>query len=216
MKHKKGKLITLEGIEGSGKSTHVKLLAEKLQAGGFKVLLAREPGGTRLGEAIRLLLSKKEGKEKMCAQAELFLFMASRAQLVDAVLLPALRRGDVVVCDRFSDSTSAYQGYARGCDLKLIAGMNAFAVHGLEPHLTILLDLRPHAGFRRLARRNRRHGVGKDRIESESMAFHNRVRRGYLDMARRMPDRYCVINVARPVAQVHADIWKAVRNVLEQ
>jgi dTMP kinase len=210
----RGKLITFEGIEGSGKSTHAKLLAEKMRGAGYKILLVREPGGTLLGEAIRLLLSRKEDKEKMCAEAELFLFMASRAQLVESVVLPALRRGVIVICDRFMDSTAAYQGYARGCDLNLVNKMNVFAVHNVVPDLTILLDLQPRAGFKRLVWRNRRRGLSKDRIESENMAFHNRVRRGYLEMARRRPRRYRVINVTRPVSKVHADVWKAVSSLL--
>lgn len=216
MRRKKGKLITFEGIEGSGKSTHARLLALALHAAGFKVVEVREPGGTRIGETIRLLLSKKSGQEKMCPQTELLLFMASRAQLVQTVILPALRRGTHVICDRFYDSTSAYQGYARGCDLELITGMNAFAVQNLSPDLTILLDLDLRAGFKRLRCRNRRHGTEKDRIESENMAFHKRVRNGYLNLAGKKPERFCVVNADRPVAKVHADIWKAVRNVLEQ
>jgi dTMP kinase len=140
--------------------------------------------------------------------------MASRAQLVESVVLPALRRGVIVICDRFMDSTAAYQGYARGCDLNLVNKMNVFAVHNVVPDLTILLDLQPRAGFKRLVWRNRRRGLSKDRIESENMAFHNRVRRGYLEMARRRPRRYRVINVTRPVSKVHADVWKAVSSLL--
>lgn len=214
MPRKPGRLITLEGIEGSGKSTHARLLAANMRSAGLKVLLVREPGGTRLGEAIRLLLSKKEAREKICAPAELFLFMASRAQIVAQVILPARRRGIHVVCDRFLDSTAAYQGYARGCDLGLIAAMNAFAVRKIAPDLTILLDLAPRAGFKRLQRRHRRQGTVKDRIESEKMAFHERVRRGYLQLARRMPKRFCVIKADRPLGKVRADIWKVVRHVV--
>jgi len=215
VKNKRGKLITFEGIEGSGKSTHAKLLAEKMRAAGAKCILIREPGGTRLGEAIRLLLSKKDGKEKMCAQAELLLFMASRAQLVEAVILPALKRGEHVICDRFLDSTAAYQGYARGCDLELLNKINSFAVRNILPDLTVLLDLEIKSGFRRLAVRNRRQGTSKDRIESESLAFHERVRRGYLALARKAPKRFCVINANRPMARVRADVWKAVLHVVE-
>lgn len=216
MKHKRGKLITFEGIEGSGKSTHARLLALALRAEGYELIEVREPGGTRLGEAIRLLLSRKGGAERMCAPAELLLFMASRAQLVQTVILPALRHGKHVICDRFSDSTAAYQGYARGCDLKLIAQINAFAVQNISVDMTILLDIDPGAGFRRLQSRNRRQGTEKDRIESESMAFHKRVRNGYLVLAKKMPGRFSVINADRPVKKVHADIWRAVRNVLER
>lgn len=221
MKHGKpretrGKLITLEGIEGSGKSTHARLLAERMRSAGFEIVEVREPGGTRLGEAIRLLLSQKRGPGAICPQTELLLFMASRAQLVQEKIIPALRHRKHVICDRFYDSTSAYQGYARGCDLKLIASMNAFAVQNLSPDLTILLDLALRVGFKRLHRRNRRQGTEKDRIESENTAFHKRVRDGYLDLAGKKPERFCVVNADRPVAKVHADIWKAVRNVLEQ
>ena len=213
MEHKRGKLITFEGIEGSGKSTHARLLALALRAEGHEVIEVREPGGTQLGEAIRLLLSRKGGAETMCMQAELLLFMASRAQLVQTVILPALLRGAHVICDRFSDSTAAYQGYARGCDLKLIAKINDFAVQGVSADMTILLDIDPDAGFKRLQSRNRRQGTEKDRIESESMAFHKRVRNGYLALAKKTPGRFSIINADRPVKKVHADIRKAVGNV---
>lgn len=212
----RGKLITFEGIEGSGKSTHARLLAKRIRAAGFEIIEVREPGGTQISEAIRLLLSKKDGRHKMAPQTELLLFLASRAQLVQEKIIPALRLGKHVICDRFSDSTSAYQGYARGCDLKLIAQMNAFAVQNLAPDLTVLLDLSLRAGFKRLHHRNRRQGTEKDRIESENMAFHKRVRNGYLDLAGKKPARFCVVNADRPVAKVHADIWKAVQNVLER
>jgi len=210
----RGKLITFEGIEGSGKSTHARMVAQAMRAAGHEVIEVREPGGTRLGEAIRLLLSRKGGAEKMCAPSELLLFMASRAQLVQTVILPALRRGAHVICDRFSDSTAAYQGYARGCDLELIARINAFAVQNISPDLTILLDLDLRTGFKRLHCRNRRHGTEKDRIESENMTFHKRVRHGYLVLAKKTPGRFSVIKADRPVKNVHADIWKAVRNAL--
>ena len=213
-KSMKGKLITFEGIEGSGKSTHTRLLTERMRTAGHKVVEVREPGGTRVGEDIRRLLSRKDGSEVMCPQTELLLFMASRAQLVRDVIIPAMRRGEHVVCDRFSDSTTAYQGYARGCDLKLISQINAFAVQNSSPDLTILLDLDPRAGFRRLHRRNQRQGTSKDRIESESMAFHERVRNGYLALAKAHPKRFCVVNVNRPLKKVRADIWKAALSVL--
>ena len=210
----RGKLITFEGVEGSGKSTHVRLLVEEMRSAGHRVVEVREPGGTRLGEAIRLLLSKNDNPEALCPQAELLLFMASRAQLVQHVIIPALQRGEHVICDRFLDSTAAYQGYARGCDLALIARMNAFATQDILPDLTILLDLDPSQGLRRLCRRNRNQKTEKDRIERESLAFHKHVRQGYLSLARRAPKRFCVIAAARPVAVVNGAIWKAVRNVI--
>lgn len=212
----RGRLITFEGIEGSGKSTHARLLAQRLRAAGSRIVEVREPGGTRIGEAIRLLLSQKDGSETICPQTELLLFMASRAQLVQKVIIPALRRGEHVICDRFSDSTAAYQGYARGCDLEVIAKINAFAVHNLAPDLTILLDLDPRAGFKRLHRRHRQQGTEKDRIESEKMAFHKRVRNGYRALAEKNAERFCVVKADRPVNRVHRDIWKAVQNALER
>jgi len=212
----RGRLITFEGIEGSGKSTHARLLAQKMRAEGSEVVEVREPGGTLIGETIRLLLSRRGGSETMSPQTELLLFLASRAQLVQTVILPALRRGAHVICDRFFDSTTAYQGYARRCDLKLISKINAFAVQNLSPDLTVLLDIELHAGFKRLHSRNRRQGTEKDRIESESMDFHKRVREGYLAMAKKMPERFIIINANRHIKKVHADIWKAVQNVLEQ
>ena len=211
----RGRLITFEGIEGSGKSTHARLLAQIMRAGGSEVVEVREPGGTQIGETIRLLLSRRSGRETMSPQTELLLFLASRAQLVQTVILPALRRGAHVICDRFFDSTTAYQGYARRCDLKLISKINAFAVQNLSPDLTVLLDIELHAGFKRLHSRNRRQGTEKDRIESECMAFHKRVREGYLAMARKMPERFIIIKANRHIKKVHADIWKAVQNVLE-
>lgn len=216
MKCMTGKLITFEGVEGSGKSTHARMLAEQMRAAGCRVVEVREPGGTRLGEAIRILLSKRGGSETMCPQAELLLFMASRAQLTAKVIIPALRRGAYVICDRFSDSTAAYQGYARGCNLKLIASINAFAVHDLSPDITILLDLDPSTGFKRLNRRNRQQGTDKDRIESESLSFHKRVRGGYLALAKSLPKRFYVVNADRPVAAVQRDIWKTVQHAIKR
>ena len=214
LKTLRGKLITFEGIEGSGKSTHARLLALALRAKGREIIEVREPGGTRIGEAIRLLLSQKNSHEVMSPQTELLLFMACRAQLVQTIILPALRRGTHVICDRFSDSTSAYQGYARGCDLKLIARINAFAVQNISPDLTILLDLDPRVGFKRLYRRNRRQGTEKDRIESENMMFHERVRNGYLALAGKKTGQFYVINANRPVVTVHADIRKMAQKIL--
>lgn len=210
----RGKLITFEGIEGSGKSSHARLLARAMRAEGRDVLEVREPGGTRLGEAIRRLLCRRDKNEQMTPRAELLLFLASRAQLVQNVILPALRRGALVVCDRFYDSTTAYQGYARGCEQATLALLNAFAVQNLVPDLTVLLDLNLQSGFKRLGDRNRRDGKSKDRIESESVAFHRRVRMGYLDLARKNPERFRVIDSDRPIERVQADILEAVKSVI--
>jgi len=210
----RGKFITLEGPEGSGKSTHARLLVAQLQAGGYSVITAREPGGTPVGEAVRRLLQHDAGGEGLSAEAELFLFMASRAQLVRQVIAPALVEGVCVVCDRFADSTTAYQGYARGCDVETILILNALATGGLAPDLTILLDVDVKAGFDRLHERNRRHGVEKDRIERETLVFHERVRSGYLDLARRWPQRIRVVDAARDEDAVQADIWELAQHVV--
>lgn len=210
----RGKFITFEGPEGCGKSTHAQALADRLRRAGAPVLLAREPGGTRAGEAIRRMLQRGFGREPMCSETEMFLFMASRAQLVRRVILPALASGTHVICDRFADSTTVYQGYGRGVSLARILAINNFAVRGLAPDVTILLDLDVRAGFARLRRRNRRTRAGKDRIEREALEFHERVRAGYLELARRRPARFKIVDAARPFSAVRAEIWEVVRHVL--
>jgi len=210
----RGKFITLEGPEGSGKSTHARRLVAQLQDAGYSVVIAREPGGTSVGEAVRHLLQHDAGGEGMAAEAELFLFMASRAQLVRQVIAPALAEGVCVVCDRFADSTTAYQGYARGCDVEKILALNDLATGGLVPDLTILLDVDVKAGFERLRQRNLRDGVEKDRIERETLCFHERVRSGYLELARRWPQRIRVVNAARDEDAVQVDIWELAQDVI--
>lgn len=210
----RGKFITLEGPEGSGKSTHASLLVAQLQAKGHSVIMAREPGGTPVGETVRCLLQHDAGGEGMSAEAEIFLFMASRAQLVRQVISPALAEGICVVCDRFADSTTAYQGYARGCDIETILVLNNLATGGLAPDLTILLDVDVKAGFERLHQRNLRHGVQKDRIERETLCFHERVRSGYLELARRWPQRIRVVDAARDEDAVQAEIWELAQHVI--
>jgi len=210
----RGKFITLEGPEGSGKSTHARLLVAQLQAAGHAVITTREPGGTPVGEVVRRLLQHDTGGEGMVAEAELFLFMASRAQLVRQIIAPALADGVCVVCDRFADSTTAYQGYARGCDVEKILALNDLATGGLAPDLTILLDVDVKAGFERLRRRNLRHGAEKDRIEREALCFHERVRSGYLELARRWPQRIRVVDAARDEDAVQADIWELAQHVI--
>ena len=210
----RGKFITLEGPEGSGKSTHARRLVAQLEASGHSVLATREPGGTPVGEAVRHLLQHDAGGEGMSAEAELFLFMASRAQLVRQVIMPALVNGVCVVCDRFADSTTAYQGYARGCDVEKILALNDLATGSLAPDLTILLDLDVKSGFERLRHRNLSQGVEKDRIERETLCFHERVRSGYLDLARRWPRRIRVVDAARAENAVQADIWGLAQHVI--
>ncbi len=207
---RQGKFITFEGPEGGGKSTHARRLAEAMRPVYGETLVLREPGGTPMGEAVRRLLQHDAEGEGMVAESEIFLFMAGRAQLVRQVIMPALARGANVICDRFADSTTAYQGYGRGCDVERILALNAFATGGLEPDLTILLDLDIRDGFERLRNRNQREAVGPDRIEREDQAFHEKVRAGYLELARRWPQRIRIVDAARDVASVDADVLRIV------
>jgi dTMP kinase len=205
----RGKFITFEGPEGGGKTTHARRLVEQLQAAGRTVVYTREPGGTPTGEAIRDILQHDKAGEAPCSETEVLLFAASRAQLVRHVIIPALERGDWVVCDRFADSTTAYQGYGRGFPVEQMIAINEFAINGAQPDLTLLLDLPVSAGFARLQQR----GGAKDRIEREALAFHERVRAGYLELARRWPERFRVVEAFRPLDEVSAEIWSLVQRV---
>jgi dTMP kinase len=187
MTDSRGLLITFEGGEASGKTTQSELLAIHLEAGGWKVLRLREPGGTLLGEEVRrLLLDRDDG---LTAEAELLLFLAARAELVRRVILPALVAGAVVICDRFSDSTYAYQGYGRGLDLDTVRRLDAWATGGLKPDLTLLLDLPVELSRRRL-------GDNNDVFEREDDAFHERVREGYFALASQEPRRWVVVDAS--------------------
>ena len=189
--------VTFEGIEGSGKSTHLRLLAGALRTAGHPVVETREPGGTPLGQALReLLLTPSDTPPEPLA--ELLLYCADRAQHVAQVIRPALAAGQIVLCDRFSDSTLAYQGYARGLDLATVRALDASARAGLEPDLTFLLDCPPDAG---LSRARARSG-SSDRFEQETLAFHEAVRRGFHALAAAAPARYRIIDTAPPAAQV--------------
>jgi len=208
-----GKFITFEGPEGGGKSTHIRRLAERLKSLGHDVLLTREPGGTPTGEAIRGILQHDHGGEALCPEAELLLFEASRAQLVRTVILPALTRGTWVLCDRFADSTTAYQGYGRGFDLDTILALNRHAVGDCVPDLTLLLDITVREGRNRLADRNRAQNTSSDRIEREAEEFHERVRAGFLELAKRSPDRIKVVNVMREPDVVAGEIWELAKKI---
>ncbi|MCL1921294.1 MAG: dTMP kinase [Kiritimatiellaeota bacterium] len=205
----RGKFITFEGPEGSGKSTHIRLLRAFLEARGVEVAVTREPGGTPLGEAVRNLLQHDQS-EAPVARAEVLLFLACRAQHVERLIRPALDAGTWVLCDRFDDSTMAYQGYARGFDLETLSGVNGFAVDGLRPDLTVLLDVSPGTSRARLAAR----GAAPDRIEREQDAFHVRVRDGFLALARREPGRFAVVNTEREQGAVERDVRAAVMDKL--
>jgi dTMP kinase len=210
----RGKFITFEGPEGGGKTTQAKRLLARLTAEGHEVIYTREPGGTPTGEAIREILQYDKAGEPLCNEAEVFLFAASRSQLVRTVIIPALERGCHVICDRFADSTTVYQGYGRGFDIDQMIAINTFAINGATPDLTLLMDVEVATGFDRIATRQRELFQKSDRIEREARAFHERVRRGYLELAARWPARFRTINAARDPGEVEADVWKWVQQLL--
>ncbi len=203
----KARFITFEGIEGSGKSTVAARVSETLERAGVETLLTREPGGTRLSEEIRdMLLDASRGP--IDARTELLLYVASRAQLVEQVIRPALARGTTVLCDRFMDASVAYQGWARGLGEELVDRLNAFAVGECVPDRTFLLDLPVEAGFSRGPERRESDGVrAKDRLELEERSFHELVREGYLRLAGRHPDRVVVVDATAPLQTVLRDIF---------
>ncbi|MDD3088348.1 MAG: dTMP kinase [Candidatus Omnitrophica bacterium] len=189
-KIKKGVFITLEGPEGSGKSTQAARLSIDLRKSGYDVLVTSEPGDTALGRKIREILLEKEGIS-LSRHAELLLFEADRAQHVEEVILPAIKSGKVVICDRYNTATFAYQGYGLGVDKDLIRKVDKAATGGLEPGLTVLLDVAPETGLARAGKVRK-----ADRMEKRAKAFHRRVRDGYLDMAAKSRGRIKKVNVA--------------------
>jgi len=209
-----GRFITFEGPEGGGKTTQAKRLLTRLRKEGHDVLYTREPGGTPTGEAIRDILQHDKAGEPICDETEVFLFAASRAQLVRKIIIPALERGTVVVCDRFADSTTAYQGYGRGFPVEQMLAINAFAIDGAQPDVTLLLDVPVSTGFQRLAERQRELFQGSDRIEREEREFHERVRQGYLQLAHRWPERFQIVNATQDPDRVEAQVWEIVKGVL--
>ena len=207
---KRGLFITFEGTEGAGKSTHIRLLAERLRQLGRTVRELREPGGTPLGEEIRHLLKHHPAGRGMTPETELLLMNASRAQLVREVIRPALDAGEVVLCDRFFDSTVAYQGDGRGLDLKLVESVIAAAVGETRPDLTLLLHVPLSVSeSRRLSRQNSQ-SAPADRFEDSDRAFFERVERGFQAIATTEPKRVLVIEASRDIESIAADIWSHV------
>ncbi len=206
----RGRLITFEGPEGAGKSTQAAMLISKLEARGIEVIYTREPGGTKLGEAIRGILQYNAASEDPCPESEVLLFEASRAQLVRHVIQPALERGAWVLCDRFADSTTAYQGFGRGFSVELMETINRFAIGSAVPDMTILLDVNVSLGMQRCAKRQVGKKIQYDRIESEAMEFHEKVRQGYLELARRFPERFRKVDAMRLAEPIAEDVWKLV------
>ena len=208
----KGVFITFEGIEGSGKSTQVVLYANYLKGLRKAVTLTREPGGTDIGDQIRKILLDP-GNKMLAPKAELLLYAAARAQHLEELIGPALSAGDVVLCDRFSDATLAYQGHGRGLDADVIRSLDTIVTAGLRPDLTILLDLDAAAGLSRARGRNRTSGFQAEaRFENEELAFHERVREGYLTLARQEPGRFRIVSaLASP-----DEIQKSIRNIIDE
>jgi len=206
----KGLLITFEGPEGSGKSTQLNLLAKQLekQGCGCNLLITREPGGTAIGEEIRHLLKHAATNHNMCPETELLLFAASRAQLIREVLAPALSKSSIVLCDRFIDSTTVYQGAARNLPKKIVQVVNDFAANTLTPNLTILLDVPIEISLHRI---NSRKNTSLDRIEKETVDFYKRIRSGYLTLAKSSPERFLVINGTQDEHTIAQHIWAVVK-----
>ena len=213
MKDKKGIFITFEGPECAGKTTQIRLLKEYFAACGRETIVTREPGGTEVGEELRQIVKHHVSDIPVTDEAEVLLFAASRAQHVSVLIKPALARGAVVICDRFMDSTTAYQGYARGLDMEFIHKLNQFAVNGCIPDMTILLDLSAEESIERSLKREETLFV-EDRIESEKIDFHRRVRAGFLKIAAEEPDRLKIIPAVDKIENIHQKIIDCLQQIL--
>lgn len=205
----RGYLITFEGSEGSGKSTQISRIAKRFEDAGYEVVVTREPGGTKIGEEIRHILMHSTESAVMCPETELLLFAASRAQLVREIILPALEAGKIVLCDRFMDSTTVYQGVARQLQSEPVQMINAFAVGDMRPDVTVIIDIPPEVGFERI-----KHRVNDlpDRMEEENIEFYQKVRNGYLMLAKAMPSHYMVVDGAMERSELEALIWRNLRD----
>jgi dTMP kinase len=203
-----GRFITFEGGEGSGKTTQARLLAQRLEASGYPVTLTREPAATEVGR----LAWEGIARGGLDPHTELFLFLAARSDHTARVIAPALEAGHVVVCDRFADSTVAYQGYGRGLDVRLLQRLNRFATKGLRPDLIFLLDLPVEEG---LARQGKA-GNDRDAIGRETVTFHERVRRGYRALARAESRRWAVLDARQPIDELTEEVWRRVERLLKR
>lgn len=207
--------ITFEGVEGCGKTTQIRLLADALRQSGKKVVLTREPGGCKISDKIRAILLDSENSE-MTPLAELLLYAAARAQHINEVIRPALVTGNIVLCDRFTDATVAYQGFARGIDLGLINRLNETATSGCNPDLTVLIDCPVETGLERAIARIEAGSASdsghlrEERFERESIEFHQKVRNGYLTLAGKSPDRFIIINGTESMTAIAATILRTV------
>lgn len=194
---KKGLFITFEGADGCGKTTQMRLLANYLEKQGYEVVLTREPGGKGLGEKVREILLNYDGE--VSDRCESFLFLADRAQNIDIIVNPAVEAGKIVLCDRHTDSTVAYQGYGRGLNLERINKLNEIATNGRKPDLTFVFDIDTETSMKRV-------GKEKDRMESAGLEFHNRVREGYLKIAKHEPERIKVIDATKSIEEIHEEV----------
>ena len=202
---KRGLFITFEGADGCGKTTQLMLLAKGLKAKGYDVIVTREPGAKGLGKKIREILLNYDGE--VSSKCETFLFLADRAQHMDVIVRPAVEKGKIVLCDRHTDSTVAYQGYGRGIDIERINALNNIATGGDKPDLTFVFDIDADTSMQRV-------GSEKDRMESAGVEFFNRVRHGYLEIAHNEPQRVKVIDASKSIEEIHKDVVNLFRQVI--
>lgn len=203
-----GKFITVEGTDGAGKSTQIKLLVEYLQNKGFDVVVTREPGGTSISEKIREIILDVDNSE-MSDITEALLYAASRAQHISQKIKPAVAAGKIVICDRFVDSSVAYQGYARGLKMSLIEDVNRYAVDDMTPDVTLFFDIKPEIGIAR-----KKNVQSLDRIEKETLDFHYKVYNGYKELLRKYPQRIKRIDAQKDVEEVHAQVVEVLKQIL--
>lgn len=205
------RFITFEGGDGTGKSTQIDLLQSHLRGRGQRCISTREPGGTSLGQLLRRVLLEV-GPQAISSPTELFLYLADRAQHVHEVIAPAIANGQIVLCDRHTDSTLAYQGFGRGMDRGLLIKLNEVANGGLKPDLTLLFDCPVELALSRIAgRKSGGHGGDRDRFEAERLEFHERVRQGFLELARAEPERFHVVDASRP----QSEVFETIRNIVD-
>jgi dTMP kinase len=206
-----GYFITFEGPDGAGKSTQIHLLNDYLKSKGWDTVVTREPGGTPIGEKIRSIILDVENRD-MNPITEMFLYAAARAQHVSQVIKPALKQGKIVLCDRFVDSSIAYQGFGRELGVEMVEKVNRFALQGITPDITLLFDINPEKGLERSAMRHR----GVDRLEEEKLDFHRRVYEGYVLLSRKYPERFHVIDASRKIEEIHKTIIGEIEQLLKR
>ena len=207
-----GKLISFEGPEGSGKTTQIELLTSRLKKAGRQFLTTREPGGTAIGEQIRNILIHNSKGDEMTAETELLLFTAARAQLVREIIAPAMIEGKIVLCDRYMDSTTVYQGVARNLASNSVSAINHFAVGNVLPDITIIIDVPLEVSLERIKKRNNNR---PDRMERQSLDFYKKVREGYLLLARSLPRHFLVVDGTKSKEEIHQFIWTHIQSCLE-